>query len=134
MNNEYSVNTDVPARRNRRSHPRVVHPGRSPGPAAPLPGAPDPARRSAAARSACAGLAALLLVLLVLAALAAVLGVVVLLDVLHRRLVALLVGADHHELAEEVGVHVRVGERAGAREELLDVCLVRQVSGYQDSL
>ena len=65
MNNEYSVNTDVPARRNRRSHPRVVHPGRSPGHAAPLPGAPDPARRSAAAHSACAGLAALLLVLLV---------------------------------------------------------------------
>ena len=71
--------------------------------------------------------AASLLLVLVLAALAAVLGVVVLLDDMDRRLVALLVDAGHHELAEELGVHVRVGERACAREELLDVGLVRQV-------
>jgi len=55
-------------------------------------------------------LAASLLVVLVLAALATVLGEEVLLDGLHRRRVALLVGADHHK--EEVR-----SESAPAREK-----------------
>ena len=75
-----------------------------------------------AKRRACSSVA---LVLGVRARRAAVLGE----DLLVVRLIRLLVHTDLGEEREEVRVHVRVGEVARAREDLLDVGLVRNVRG-----
>ena len=48
------------------------------------------------------------------------------LDLRHRRLVDLLVDADGRQRREEIWVNVRVREVARAREELLDIGLVRR--------
>ena len=69
------------------------------------------------------------LILVFILAELAKLAVVELLDGLDRCVKILLVHADHDELAEIVRVHVRVGEAAGAREDLLDIGLVGQVAG-----
>ena len=57
----------------------------------------------------------------------AVLGDLLIEHLRGRRLVPVLVLADERERSEVVRVHVRVSEVARAREELLDVAVVRDV-------
>ena len=93
MNNDYAVNTECRCVTHS-SDPRVIPSGRAYAtPPQRFPGSSRPRASPSRSAQTMSRLAASLRVVLVLAALATVLGEEVLLDGLHRRRVALLVGS-----------------------------------------